>query len=60
MLRGERAPDDIGRDLVGSAEPTLAVLDDVGTTVSADQTATGGEVHPGEGWEVTIYSKAKQ
>ena len=49
MLRGERAPDGVGRDLVGSAEPALAVLDDVGTTVSADQTATGGEVHPGEG-----------
>ena len=49
MLRGERAPDGLGGDLVGSADLALAVLDDAGPTVFADQTAAAGEVDPGGG-----------
>ena len=49
MLGGQRAPDGLGGDLGGLAELTPTFLEDAGTTVSADRTATADEVNPGDG-----------
>ena len=49
MLGGQRAPDGLGGDLGGLAELTPTFLEDAGTTVSADRTATADEVNPEDG-----------